>query len=266
MHNHRKFFVAAILFAIFVVAGSSADSASQADRDRDQSPASTAPAASANQPADETAREEILKWMDQYLTKEVLFRKEDIEALRTKVAQMSPAELQAWLDQSQEIRDRLDSDQWKSTRVWLAGYLPTQLYNDREMEQFRQDVGDMSPSDLLELLKRIQQKHNTIQSLYDGQFSATVRAEQAATTAKMQTQSRMGWLQSYEKNQTAAKQAAAKRNQTRSTRPLYGRTQAHATTRHTEASRRYNQPLITSEGAARIAVDRAVYGGFRRGW
>jgi hypothetical protein len=208
----------------------------------------------------------VLTWLDQYLTKEVLFRKEDIEALRAKVAKMSPTELQEWLDQSQEIRDRLDSDQWKSTRVWLEGYLPTQLYNDREMEQFRRDVGEMSPSDLLELLKRIQQKHDTLQSVYDSQFSAAVRTKQAAATANLQSQSRMSWLQSYEQNQTAARKTAAQRNQTRSTRPLYGQTQAHATNRRTETSRRYNQPLITSEGAARIAVDRAIYGGFRRGW
>ena len=152
MHNHGKFFVAAILFAILVVAGSSADSAQQADRDPGPSPGSTATSDRAEKPADEATREEILKWLDQYLSKEVLFRKEDIEALRAKVAQMSPVELQQWLDVSHEIRDRLDSDQWKSTQVWLAGYLPTQLYNDREMEQFRQDVGEMSPSDLLELL------------------------------------------------------------------------------------------------------------------
>ncbi len=124
----------------------------------------------------------------------------------------------------------------------------------------------MSPSTLLELLKRIQQKHDTIQSIYDSQFSAAVRTKQAATTSKMQSQSRMSWLQSYDKNQTAARKVAAQRNQTRSTRPLFGQTQARATTRHTEASRRYNQPLITSEGAARIAVDRAIYGGFGRGW
>lgn len=264
--NIHILIAASVSWAMFVSLGMSAEPASQADHDSSVSAASADNGESAITSTDEAARDEILNWLDQYLTKEVLFRKEDIESLRAKVAQMPPSDLQAWMTQSQEIRDTLDGEQWKSTRVWLEGYLPTQLYNDREMEQFRKDVGEMSPSDLLELLRRIQQKHDTLQSVYDSQYSSAVRAKQAQATAQMNSETRMSWLNSYEKNQSAARKQAAQRNQTRSTRPLYGQTQARASNRHTEASRRYNQPLITSKEAASIAVRRGIYGGFRGGW
>jgi hypothetical protein len=208
MHSHRRLVVAAVLSACFVVMGSASQSTPQSDPGNgDSSRSEAASQETAEPPAstavDENTREEVLQWLNQYLTTEVLFRKEDIQALREKIAQMSPVDLQQWLDQTQEIRDTLDSEQWKSTRIWLQGYLPTQLYTDQEMEQFREDVGKMSPSELLELLKRIQQKHDTIQSIYDAQFKAAVRAKQAQATAQVQQQSRMSWLQSYEKNQAA---------------------------------------------------------------
>jgi membrane-associated HD superfamily phosphohydrolase len=267
MQFHHKLPAAVFLSALLTLVGSPPGAASDAPVDSDPPPASTQPAVDESRSDDQASREDVLDWLDQYLSREVLFRQEDIDRLRAKIGQMSPPQLQQWLDQTREIRETLESDQWKSTEVWLEGYLPTKIYSDQEMEQFRQDVGEMSPSELSELLKRIQQKHDTLQSVYAAQVSAAAaRSTQAAATAKMQSQSRMNWLRSFEQNQVAARNAASQRNQTRSTRPLYGQTQARAASRHSEASRRYNQPLITSRQAAQITVDRAIYGGLRVGW
>lgn len=203
-----------------------------------------------------------MKWLDQYLTKQVLFNKQDLEALRSKVASMSPDELKTWLDTTKEIRALLESDEWRSTRVWLEGYLPQRFYSDRQIKDFRADVAKLSPSQLHELLERIKQKHETLQSVYAAVDASAARELQAQQTAQVQQATRMNWQRNYLQGQESARRAAAQRSQSRSTRPLYGRTQAYASRRHQESERRYNQPLVTSRQAAR----RAVYGGFRSGW
>lgn len=263
MFTYRQFWIGLVGITFFFLAGRPAASAPPAERANGPATRS-APASPGKAGATAKAdRQQLLQWLDQYLTQEVLFRKQDIEALQAKIDKMSPAQLQAWLDETQEIRTKLSSDEWKSTRVWLEGYLAKKLYSDQETEQFQADVAKLSPSELLQLLKRIEQKHDTIQSIYDAQYASAVRGQQAQETARLQAQSRLQWQKNYLKEQDAAKRAAVQRSQMRSNRPFYGQTQAQATGRR-RTSRRYDQPLITSRRAARMAVDRAIYGG--GGW
>ncbi len=200
----------------------------------------------------EDLRREALNWLDEYLTSQVLLKKEDSARIRETVSQMSPSQLQDWLEKTQKIRAFLESDDWQDTNTWLREFLRVQaIYSDEEIETLKDKISKADPDELLEILEDIEAKHNSLRSMH--------RASNQNRQAELKARDAMI------KQQSAA--AAAARKSSGGSRPLFGSTQGKAANKYT-ASKGYRppRPLITSNEVAREAVQRQVFPGWRRGW
>ena len=220
----------------------------------------------ADQATSELSKDETLKWLDEYLTKQILFRKEDVAAIRKKVEDLKPEELKAWLGKTREIREILESPEWRRTNIWLMSYMPQFFSTDQQMEEFRAKSAQMTPEELHDMLDRLKQKHETMMSMHSSMYA--VKREQRAREQRssVETEQRKATNQAWSNySQNQAQQAEASRRQARSGRPFYGSNQTHASRRSRE-SRRISQPLISSEDAARGVVRRSVYGGYGYRW
>ena len=216
-------------------------------------PAATAmqqPSPAAAQDFDaERARRELLEWLDSYLRVELLFKKEDLRALRDKIGKMSDKELFDWLERTEEVRAALDSDEWRETREWLRDFLPAQAYYSQEdLDKMRQDAAKMSPDELMQLLEKIRNKHRQL-----------TRMRQASDVER---QASLTLQQNLARQQAQAQAAAARARRTHNSYPLFGNNQAHA------VQKKYSgysvpPPLITTREVAERAVYRAAGG---RGW
>jgi hypothetical protein len=101
-----------------------------------------------------------LDWLDQYSSRQVLFQKQDMRTLQNAIARMSPVELTTWLDDTRQLRTRLDSDEWKFTRAWFSEFLSVQVnYSQSEIDEFRQHMAQLSAEQLMEVLDHFQQEH-----------------------------------------------------------------------------------------------------------
>jgi hypothetical protein len=123
------------------------------------------PAAAPESASLEQQKTAALAWINQYLSRQVLLSDEYVGKLRTAVEKMSPEETQQWLKQTAEMRALLDSKEWKDTEEWLRGFLSVQtIYSEKEIEELRDKASQMSPGQLLELMKQIREKHLTLQN------------------------------------------------------------------------------------------------------
>lgn len=210
----------------------------------DESPQASAQP-SGNQGAGERARREALSWLDRYLSVEVLFREQDMQAIRKQVEEMSPVELKEWMQKTEEVRAVLDSPEWRKTREWLRDFLKKQaLYSDEEIEQFRADAANMSAEDLLDVLQRIHDKHGTLIHM-----SGSSRAMNSAR------------LEARDKQLQDAARRSAKARTSGGNRPLFGSTQGYAARKHrSSSSYQASKPLITSQEVSREVVRRSVVG------
>jgi hypothetical protein len=206
-----------------------------------------------SQPSQQDLRREALDWLDQYLTNQVLLKREDMTKIRQTVSQMSPSQLEDWLTKTQELRAYLESDAWQDTNNWLREFLRVQaIYSDEEIEELKEKIAAADPAELLEILEDIQRKHSSLRSMHrasDQNRSASLKARDATI-----------------KQQQAAAKAA--RKSSGGSRPLFGNSQGGAANKYT-ASKGYRppRPLITSRQVARGVVARQVYGGWGgRGW
>lgn len=234
-------------------------------------PAAAKGAAATDGPAFQAQLQDTLDWLDRYLADEVLFRREDIRRIREKVANMSPAELQTWLKETKQLRAQLESPKWQKTREFLKEILTkTKLFSKEQVEQLRADVAKMTPEQLSNEVKRLEQKRDTfLQKRSAFNFQRGVQVARDAQQLRQQAQSdqrlRTELVQESESQQrteaAAARQAAASE---RSSRLLFGNTQAHAVSRLNEY--RPPPPLITSEEVARATVYRSLFPGWDWGW
>jgi hypothetical protein len=190
-------------------------------------------------------REATLQWLDKYLADTVLMSPEGVAKIRDAVAQMSPSQLESWLRQTQQLRTFVESPSWQETKAWLREYLRIQaVYSDEEIQQLRDDIFNADADQLLEILQRIQKKHDTLVWMHG--------ASQQARASEVQ-----------QRNARVAQQASAN-NAARAARtsnlPLFGTGSASQQTRST--GYRPPGPLVTSREMARAAV----WGGLWGGW
>lgn len=196
---------------------------------------------------DEQRREATLQWLDQYLTESQLMRAEDIKKIRGAIEQMSSSQLQQWLQQTEQLRQAVESPRWQETKQWLKTYLRVQsTYSDEEIEKLRRDIYNADAQRMLEILQRIQTKHDSLVWMHEA-------SQQARASEVAQHNSR-----------TAAQAAAA--SQARSTGagsvPLFG--SGVAKSEKPSTGYRPPAPLINSRDVARAAVWSEAWGG--RGW
>ena len=108
-------------------------------------------------------RDETLKWLDKYLADSVLMSSEDSSKILNGVAQMTPSQLDQWLIHTQKLRDYVGAPEWQDTKKWLREFLRVQaIYSDKEIKKLRDDVFNADSDQMLEILRRIQAKHESM--------------------------------------------------------------------------------------------------------
>ena len=211
--------------------------------------------------------QQTLDWMDRYLTVQVLFDQQDVLKLRDKVARMSPDDLQAWLDRTKELRERLESPEWVATQEFLADFLAKQaIYSDEEIAQMRKEAAEMEPDQLMGLLDKMEAKYAemtgrrlaTEQRREAGLAGQDLRVARQQDAAKEQQKVMYSARDRYLSNQAAQARSASSRSST----PLFGSNQSNAARSSARSKYRPPAPLVDSRDAAR----RAVHGGYRWGW
>jgi hypothetical protein len=113
--------------------------------------------------SDPDRQRETLDWLDTYMTGSDLMSRDDVAKIRAAVVQMSPSQLERWLKQTRDLRAYVESPQWQDTKKWLNGFLKVQaIYSDKEIQEFRQQLFDADPEQMLAMLQRIQAKHESM--------------------------------------------------------------------------------------------------------
>jgi hypothetical protein len=104
-------------------------------------------------------KQQALDWLDRYRKVQVLFHDQDVERLRKELAAGTPERAQAWWERTKEIREALDSPEWKATSAWLKEFLKVQaIFTDKQVAQMREELKDAaktSPRKFKELLADI---------------------------------------------------------------------------------------------------------------
>ena len=130
------------------------------------------PAACRDRRRAEVGRRQILeseRWrraqrgFDEWLSIQQLYSPDEVSVLRAqfqlRVERMSPAELQAQLEQLEEKLAVLASPEAEDARRWLAQFLAVQArYTDQQLRQMRPDVANMSASQIRQELESFQQR------------------------------------------------------------------------------------------------------------
>jgi len=112
---------------------------------------------------DAERRETTLLWLDSFMTESDLLRPQDMAKIREAVSQMSPSQLQQWLEQTKQLREYVESDKWQQTKRWLREFLRVQaIYSDEEIQKLRDQIVRSDANQILAILKRIQAKHDSL--------------------------------------------------------------------------------------------------------
>jgi hypothetical protein len=194
---------------------------------------------------DAERKEATLLWLDKYLADSALMSEQNTAKIRQAVEQMSPTQLEQWLQQTAKLREYVESPEWQDTKVWLRSFLRVQnMYSDKEIQQLRNEILNADAQQMLDILERIQAKHESM-----------VWMKQASNQARA--------VELKQRNAAVAKQSAAasKRRGSSASMPLFG--QGMAKGKKPSKGYRPPGPLITSREVARATVWREAVGG---GW
>ena len=115
----------------------------------------------------ETAKQNVLAWIDDYREKQVLFHDEDIARLRKELADDSPEEAIQWWTKTARIRAALESPQWQETSKWLREFLRVQaIFSDQQIDELRTKAKDAAEQDntreFKELLAQIERYRGSL--------------------------------------------------------------------------------------------------------
>ncbi|MCP4192377.1 MAG: hypothetical protein GY768_17325 [Planctomycetaceae bacterium] len=121
----------------------------------------TAPPAQASDISAERA--EALAWLKNYVGDELLLKPDDVQKLISQIKTMSDPDFEKWYNQTKSLRKMLDSPEWQATRAWLKDFLNVQaIYSPAEIDDFRTDVAKMTPNQLMEVMRRLERKHQSL--------------------------------------------------------------------------------------------------------
>ena len=108
-------------------------------------------------------RQDALNWLEAYAGDELLLKPADLQKLISEIKEMPDDAFEKWYNQTRQLRAMLDSPEWKATRAWLRDYLKVQaIYSDSEIAEFQADVAKMTPSQLIEVMRRLERKHQSL--------------------------------------------------------------------------------------------------------
>jgi hypothetical protein len=195
---------------------------------------------------DAERRETTLLWLDSFLTESNLLRQEDISKIREAVSQMSPSQLREWLEQTKQLREYVESEQWQETKQWLREFLRVQaVYSDEELQKLRDEIVQADADQMLAILKRIQAKHDALVWMHQA-AQRNRQVEVAERDAHVAQQSAAA---------DAARASAAAVGG-----PLYGGGAAGGGARRPSVGYTVPRPLIDSREMSRAAVWSELWG------
>jgi hypothetical protein len=149
------------------------------------------PVAEGEEPAS-PLRRDVQRWLDNYASAQILFLPEHIEALREEISGMSEEELEQWWQWTGELRSRLDSQQWRSTRVWFKQLLANdKRFTEDVAKGLRQEAAQMTPTQLVELTMRLEGKRQDLRRMHEE--SERLRQERLAANRQQLTRERSDW-------------------------------------------------------------------------
>lgn len=118
------------------------------------------------QPGEAERRAKILKsqefkdaveFIRNYATISLIHSEEELQQLKEDVKRMSADDLEEFLRQVKRYHSVLDSKTYVEVHLWLKKFLSVQkIYDDKELEEFRKEVAEMSPAQLREFLLEVQ--------------------------------------------------------------------------------------------------------------
>ncbi len=193
---------------------------------------------------DAERRESTLLWLNTFLTESELLRQQDVDKIRQAVGQMTPSQLERWLQETRKLREFVESERWQETKRWLREFMRVQnMYSEPEIQKLRDEIVQADADQLLAILKRIQAKHDSLVWMQQ----ASDRNRQIEVQAR---DNRMA--------QQAELMAAAR--QTPTAPPLFGNAGGSGGTEKVTRGYQIPAPLITSNQMARAAVWSELWG------
>lgn len=104
---------------------------------------------------------EALKWVRNHVRVSLVHQEGDLKKLETRIKSMSADDLEEFLVEVKEYRKLISSDEWQEMRSWMKEFLRVQArISDTELEEFCQEVAQMSPDQLRDLLVEFQMERS----------------------------------------------------------------------------------------------------------
>ncbi len=194
---------------------------------------------------DAERRESTLLWLNKFLTESDLLRQSDVDKIRQAVAQMSPSQLNRWLEQTKQLREYVESPKWQATKRWLREFMRVQnIYSAEEIQKLRDEIVRADADQMLAILKRIQAKYDSLVWMQQ----ASERNRQMEVVAR--------------DDRLAAQDAAtaAARATPAASPPLFGNAGGSGGVQKPSTGYQVPSPLITSREMARAAVWSELWG------
>ena len=108
---------------------------------------------------------EALNWVRNHVRVSLVHQESDLKKLETRIKSMSADDLEEFLVDVREYRKLVSSDEWREMRSWMKEFLRVQArISDKELEEFRKEVAQMSPDQLRDLLVEFQMERSAKRS------------------------------------------------------------------------------------------------------
>lgn len=188
----------------------------------------------------------LLQWLDEELYSHVLFRADDINELRSEIESLSPTALDAYLQQTERLRELMRTDDWLRTNRFFSYYRSLDgVLTPEQQDELAEGAANLPPRTVVRIMRTLMEQYDRLQTA-----AHASTAQNQATSAL-----RANVIADQDRMREYALQQAASRNG----RNYFAPYRTVATVRRD----RYHVPgpLITSRGMARLVVYRNLWYG-----
>jgi hypothetical protein len=193
----------------------------------------------------ESPNQKAVAWLDHFAFEQVLFHAHDIALIRKKMVESPPGRAQQWLDETAELRRKLESPEWQETRKWLSRFLKVQaIYTEEELDKFHRKVMAATPAELGKMMRGIEERRSTLSS--------------KASAAARRRQQMMEINNAFKRRQFSQRQVVRR---AASQAANFGTTKSTKVIGKPSYAKRFalRAPLISALGVARWAVYRSMW-------
>ncbi len=187
----------------------------------------------------------MLRWIDEELIGHVLYRPEDVAALRAHVESLAPASLDAFVQQTDAQRELMRSLEWQAANKFFWHYRTLDsVLTEEQQEQLAVGAATLSPQDIVRLMLSLIDQRARLMALHQA--------------SQYQNQLLVATRSSIVADQDRMRRYAMEQASIRNLRNYFPSHQAGAATRRTDY--RVPGPLVTSREMARWVVFSGFFG------